>query len=157
MSLTRHLHSPIAGPRRGSASVWTVMLLVLAVVSVQALCTVHLDDLVRSTTHSAGSSTSHAHGVVGQDAVQGITGSQDASARAASEPALDGGSHGCFDRHPMTTQCDPARPLPPSPAVVPDLAVQRLVPGMTRHESRAEPSGTAAAAPSLHAMGISRT
>lgn len=148
MSLTRRPRSLLAGPRRESASVLTVVLLVLAVLSVHFLCSVHVDGQARSASHS--------HVAAVQGSGQETAPTETSAVDVATAP-LGGGPHGCSDHHAVTEQCDPVMPSSPGPAVVPDFAVQWLVSDMALRESPAWSSGTVAAAPSLHALGISRT
>ncbi len=140
MSLTRRLRPLLAGTRRGSVSVLTVMLLVLTVVSVHALCSVHVD------THDGGEVL----------AAQGVASTQDPAVEVVPEP-LGGASHGCSDHHSVTVRCDPV--LPPSLvlAALPERTVQRLAPAAVHQDHRTASSVATAAAPSLHALGISRT
>ncbi|WP_146197309.1 hypothetical protein [Promicromonospora sp. AC04] len=146
MSLTRRLHPFLAGPRRGSVSVLTVMLLVLAAVTVHALCSFHLDPHTSAQAHDGGEVL----------AAQGVANTQDAAVEVVPEP-LGGASHGCSDRHSAAVQCDPV--LPPSLvlAALPEPAVQRLAPVTVHRDHRTASSVAVAAAPSLHALGISRT
>lgn len=147
MRLTHHLRRLLAGPRRETASVLTIMLLVLAVVSVHVLCSVHLDAPAQSAGHS-------------HQAVQGSPQEPATVPTFVVEAApgpMGSGSHGCSDHHSATVQCDPVTPTPPGPAVAPDLAVQWLVSDVAHREPAARQFGTVAAAPSLHALGISRT
>jgi hypothetical protein len=145
MSLTRRLHSLLADPRRGSASVLTVMLLVLTVISAHVLCSTHLNE-----AESAG----HSRVAAVQSAVPATA---DASVVEAAPAPLGSDSHGCSDHHSVTAQCDPVLLPPPGPAVVPELAVQWLVADLAHREPPARSSVTVAAAPSLTALGISRT
>ncbi|WP_125777268.1 hypothetical protein [Antribacter gilvus] len=146
MSLTRHLRSLLADPRRETASVLTVMFLVLAVVSVHVLCNVHLDEPAQSAGHS--------HQAPVPDAEQA---SAPTSVVEAAPAPLGGGSHGCSDHHSATAQCDPVTPTSPGPAVAPTSSVQWLVSDLAHAERAARHIGTVAAAPSLTALGISRT
>lgn len=148
MNLTRALRSQFADPRRGFASLLTVMFLVLAVLGVQAVCSVHLDE--------TGHSSTSAHDAVGQHTAPAAATASDPTAHA------DSGHHGegpsdCAEDRTVTARYD--RTVSPSTdlAGAPPLAVQWLVPGIAPDGPRA-PSGLAvAAAPSLHALGISRT
>lgn len=148
MGLTRHLRSLLAGPRRGAASVLTVMFLVLAVVSAHVLCSVQLD----GETHSGAQAPDGG----GQLAVYDVASAHDAVVEVVPEP-LGGDSHGCSDHHPVTTRCDPVLPPPLVLAVMPERTVQRLAPAVVHQDHRAASSAATAAAPSLHALGISRT
>ena len=124
------------------------MFLVLAVLSVHFLCSAHVDGQAQSASHS--------HVAAVQGSGQEAAPTETSAVEVASAP-LGGGSHGCFDHHVVTAQCDPVVPSSPGPAVVPDSAVQWLVSDMALRESPAWSGGTVAAAPSLHALGISRT
>lgn len=64
---------------------------------------------------------------------------------------------GCSDQHTATAQSDQTRPLPKGPSTVPNLAVRWLVPEAAGHRIRISSGVAAATAPSLHALGISRT
>ena len=148
MNLTRAACSQLADPRRGFASVLTVMFLVLALLGVQAVCSVHLD----TPGHSSGAG----HGTVGQHAAP--------AAATASDQAVhtDLGHPGeapsdCAEDRTVTARYD--RTVSPSTDLdgAPPPAVQWHVPGIQPDRLRA-PSGLAVApAPSLHALGISRT
>lgn len=148
MNLTRAARSQLADPRRGFASVVTVMFLVLALLGVQAVCSVHLD----TADHSSGAT----HGTVGQHAAPAAAAASDQTAHS------DRGHHGedpsdCAEDRTVTARYD--RTASPSTDLdgAPPRAVQWHVPGIAPDRPRA-PSGLAAApAPSLHALGISRT
>jgi hypothetical protein len=147
MDLTRRFRSLLADPRRELASVVTVMALVLVVLSVHVLCSVHLDERAPDAGTAQAAVVQHR----GHDGV---------SPRAAAEVTLgplDGHAHGCTDHGPVTAQWDPVRPLPQGPAVVPVLAVQWPLPDLGPREPRVSQGVAAVAAPSLHALGISRT
>ena len=146
MNLTRAARSLLAAPRRGFASVLTVMFLVLAVLGVQAVCGVHLDE--------AHSSTS-AHGAVGQHSAPAAATASDQASQA--DPEHPGDPNHCSEDRTETARYD--RTVSPSTdlAGVAPLAVHWLVPGITHHGPRAPSGQVAAAAPSLHALGISRT
>lgn len=127
MDLTRAARSPLAAPRRGLTSVLTAVLFVLVVLGVQAVCGVHLDDAGHGGTSAYGAGH---HG--------------------------EGPNH-CAEDRPVTARSD--RTVSPSIdlARAPALAMQWLVPEIAHHCPK-EPSGLAVAdAPSLHALGISRT
>ncbi|WP_129787952.1 hypothetical protein [Promicromonospora panici] len=154
MNVTRVARPSLADPRRGLAGVLTVMFLVFAVLAVQAVCGVH--------RHAADHSGTSADGAVGQQyaavAAQAVPDEAvpDEAAHAAPErPGQD--PYDCAEDRPITARSD--RTVSPSTdlAGVPALAVQWLVPAVADHGTRT-PSGLAAAtAPSLHALGISRT
>lgn len=152
MNLTRAARSPFAAPRRGLTSVLTAMFLALVVLGVQAVCGVHPDD--------AGHGGTSAYAAAGQHAVQASAAVPDQVAGAT--PGHHGGHHGegpnhCAEDRPVTARSD--RNVSPSIdlARAPALAMQWLVPEITQHCPH-EPAGLAvAAAPSLHALGISRT
>lgn len=147
MSLTRRLRSLLAAVRPGSTGVLSVMVLVLAVMSVHVLCSVHLDE----PPPGAG----HAHTTSAAFAVDLASAPQTAS-EVVPAP-LGGGSHGCGDHHTATAQCEPVLPAPLLLAVMPEPAVQRLAPAAAQQDQRPLSSVVNAAAPSLHALGISRT
>lgn len=153
MNLTRAARSPLAAPRRELTSVLAAMVLVLVILGVQAVCGVHLDD--------AGHGATSADGAVGQHVAQATATTPD-QVTAAAPGHHGGGHHGedpnhCAEDRTVTARFD--RTVSPSVdlARVPPLAMQWLVPVITQHCPK-EPSGLAvAAAPSLHALGISRT
>ncbi|MFC8796209.1 hypothetical protein ACFT2C_00610 [Promicromonospora sp. NPDC057138] len=148
MNLTRAARSPLADPRRGFASVLTVMFLVLAVLGVQAACGVHLDE--------AGHGSAAAYGAVGQHALPDAATASDQAAQADPEhPGED--PNVCADDSTVTARHD--RTLSPSTDLAggPSLALQWLVPDMAHHGPRVPAGSAVAAAPSLHALGISRT
>jgi hypothetical protein len=147
MNVTRCNRSLLAGPRRGFASVLTVMFLVLTMVSTGVLCGFHLDD------HPHGGPQAHHGG--GQLATQAM----DAPAFGVSAAGPTGdGWQGCSDHHLPSAQCDSLLPVPsPGPAAMPEPSVRRLVTAAV-HDDTPVPANTAeATAPSLHALGISRT
>lgn len=147
MNLTRTARSPLAAPRRGFASVLTVVFLVLAVLGVQAVCGVH--------PHEADHSGTSSHGAVEQHAPLSAAASDQVAQIGAEHPGED--PNDCAEDRTVTARYD--RTLSPSMDLVgvPSLALQWLVPDIAHHEPQA-PSGPAlAAAPSLHALGISRT
>ncbi|MEU4361854.1 hypothetical protein [Promicromonospora sp. NPDC023987] len=147
MSSTRSLRSLLAGPRRESASGLTVLLLVLAVLSVHFLCSAHLDEQAPRAGHS------HAAAMQGSGQVAPPAG---ALAAEAARAPLGDGSHGCSDHHSATAQCDPVLPSTPETAMAPDPAVLWAASDPAYHALPAW-SGVAVAAPSLTALGISRT
>ena len=147
MNLTRAARSPFADTRRAFASVLTVMFLVLAVLGIQAVCGVH---------HEGGHSSAHLDMAAGHHATSAVLGTPGQAGEA--DPGDHGGdlSH-CSEERTATARYD--RTLSPFPdlAEAPILAQQWLVPGIAHHAT-SEPSGLAVtAAPSLHALGISRT
>jgi hypothetical protein len=153
MNLTRAARSPLAAPRRGLTSVLAALFLALVVLGVQAVCGVHLDD--------AGHGGTSAYGAVEHDAAHATATAPDQVVGAT--PGHHGeGHHGegpnhCAEDRPVTARSD--RTVSPSIdlARAPALAMQWLVPELAHHCPQ-EPSGLAvAAAPSLHALGISRT
>lgn len=129
------------------------MFLVLVVLGVQAVCGVHLDD--------AGHGATSADGAAGHHTAQATVATPD-HVIAAAPGHHGGGHHGedpnhCAEDRPATARAD--RTVSPSVdlARAPTLAMQWLVPELAHHSPQ-EPSGLAvAAAPSLHALGISRT
>ena len=154
MNLTRAARSLLADPRRELTSVLTVMFLVLTVLGVQVLCSVHVAE--------AGHGT-HTHDGVGQHAPLAAA---DAAGHATpdSHGTEDGSGHhdedpsDCHEDRTVTARYE--RMLSPFPdlAEAPDLAQQWLVPAMAHDGPQGPSAGVAdAAAPSLHALGISRT
>ncbi|WP_460708245.1 hypothetical protein [Myceligenerans halotolerans] len=134
MTLTRRIRPFLAGSRRDLARVLTVMCLVLAVIGVQAVCSVHLDE----SGHGGGA---HADAVV---------------------VVPDSGHHGegrydCHEGGPVTARSDRAPASSPDLAAAPECIEPWRAAAGTR-DARQVPTGVAvAAAPSLHALGISRT
>src|SRR5690606_17014959 len=109
---------------------------------------------------TASYAAGHTHDTVGQPVAQDVAGASPiapAAAGAASGPVDRGGAHGCSDHHTATAQCDPVLPQTPGPAAVPDQTVQWLVRDVADHSAPSLSGGTIASAPSLHALGISRT
>lgn len=135
MSPTRRLRSLLAGTRRGSVSVLSVMIVALALVSVHVLCSVHLDR----------SDAGHGHGPAA-----GV------AAETGSVPLGDE-SHGCGDHHSASAQCDPVLPSPVVSAVLPERTVQRTAPAAAYQDHRTADGVATPVPPSLHALGISRT
>lgn len=160
MHLTHRARSLLAGPRREFGAVLAIMALVLAVIGVHVVCSVHLDERAGGAghAHQAGAEASGHHVVAAIDHHEVAAGMELAAGvgtEAAVEP-LVADPH-CADHGTVTAHGDPVRAVPQGPAVVPDLAVRWLVPALADHEP-STPSGVAAvAAPSLHALGISRT
>ncbi|MFC8801492.1 hypothetical protein ACFT2C_27475 [Promicromonospora sp. NPDC057138] len=150
MSLTRRPSSLLADHRRWSASVLTVMLLVLAVLGAQVLCGVHLNE------QAAGHADEAAVQSPGLWPAAETTVAEAPDVEAALAPP-DDGAHGCSDHRSLTAQGDPVRQPPPGPAVMPELAAQWLVADLAHREPPVRSSVTDAAAPSLTALGISRT
>lgn len=147
MNVTRRTRSLLAGRRRGFASVLTVMFLVLTVVGAGVLCGIHLDD------HPHGGP--QAHQSVGQPAAQAME--APAPGKIAAGPVGDS-RQDCSDHHLPSAQCDPLLPASASgPAALPEPSVWQLV-TVAVHDDTPVPANTAeATAPSLHALGISRT
>lgn len=133
-------------------SVLTAMFLVLVVLGVQAVCGVHLD--------GAGHGGTSAYGAADHDAAQAAATAPDQVTGVAAGHHGDGHGEGpnhCAEDRPVTARSD--RTVSPSIdlARAPALAMQWLVPELAHHCLQ-EPAGLAvAAAPSLHALGISRT
>lgn len=147
MNLSRAARSPLAAPRRGFVSVLTVMFLLLAVLGVQAVCGIH--------PHEADHSSAQPHGAVQQHASSAAVMSDQAAQIEPEHPGED--PNHCAEDRTVTARYD--RTLTPSIDLVvqPSLALQWLVPDIA-HRASPAPSGLAvAAAPSLHALGISRT
>jgi hypothetical protein len=119
------------------------MFVVLTVVSAWLLCGIHLDD--HPQAHHGGGPL--------------VTRSTDAQApREIAAGPTGGGWQDCSDHHAPSAQCDPLLPASsPGPAAMPEPSVRRLV-SATVHGDIQVPTNTAeATAPSLHALGISRT
>ncbi|MEU4362251.1 hypothetical protein [Promicromonospora sp. NPDC023987] len=152
MNLTRAARSQLADPRREPASLLAIMFVVLAVLGVQVLCGIH--------PHEAGHHSAHLDGAAGHQVAPAVVETQ----AQVTEPGhgQHGGHHGgdgdhCSEDRTATVRYE--RTLSPFPdlAGVPHLAQQWLVPDLA-HDAPRVPSGVAvAAAPSLHALGISRT
>ncbi|WP_369374412.1 hypothetical protein AB1046_08845 [Promicromonospora sp. Populi] len=136
MNPTRRTRALAAGPRRGLASVWTALFVVLTFIGTSGLCSGFLDEAFLGE---------HLHG--GQPVHSVLVGA----------PAGDG-AHDCSDRHPPAAQCAPLPPVTsPGPAAAPEPAVRQpaLIPVP---DDAPAPANTAEATrPSLHALGISRT
>lgn len=128
-------------------SVLTVLFLVLTVVGMQALCSIHLDE--------AGHGGTHMDGAVGQHAAVEAPAAQHAAEVTSGHDGEDP-SH-CAESSPVTARYNRAV----SPAVdltgTPGLALQWLVPETAHYEPVTASGVAVAAAPSLHALGISRT
>jgi len=153
MNLTRVARPSLADPRRGLASVLTVMLLVFAVLAVQAVCSVHLHQAEHSGTSADGAVGQQYATVTAQAAPDQAV--PDQAAQALERPGED--PYDCAEDRTITARYD--RTVSPSTdlAGVPSLAMQWLVPAIAEHGTRAPSGLAAAAAPSLHALGISRT
>ncbi|WP_454860021.1 hypothetical protein [Promicromonospora soli] len=174
MNLTRVARPSLADPRRGLASVLTVLLLVFAVLAVQAVCSVHLHQADRSGT-SAGGAVGQQYAAVTVQAAPDLAAPDlaapdlaapgmavpdqaipDQAAHAAPErPAQD--PYDCAEDRTITARYDRTVSPATEQAGVPSLAMQWLVPAIAEHGVRAPSGLVAAAAPSLHALGISRT
>ncbi|WP_454850091.1 hypothetical protein [Promicromonospora soli] len=148
MNLTRHIRSFLAGSRRELASVLTVMFFVLTLVGGQAVCDVPLDERGHSGTRTDGT--------VGQYAAPAVAGAVDQAVEVApGHPGED--PYDCFEGRTVTAGYDWTVSPSPDLAEVPHLAVQWLVPGVAYHGPGAPSGVVSATAPSLHALGISRT
>ncbi|WP_460757643.1 hypothetical protein [Myceligenerans cantabricum] len=149
MNLTRTARSPLADPRRDLASVLAAVLLVLSVLSVQVLCGIHLDE--------AGHST-HADGeITGNDtAAAVITPDRSTEMVSGGHGAGEGPVHCSEDRAETVRHVKPLS-LYPELAEAPNLTLRWPVPDLSRQASPMPSGVTAMAAPSLHALGISRT
>lgn len=126
------------------------MFLVLAVLGVQAVCGVH--------PHAADHGSTSTRGAVGQYASSaGAVSVQAVSVQAGHAEHPGQGSNHCAEDRTVTARYDRA-PSPSMDLAGPtSLALRWLVPDLASQGHRA-PSGLAvAAAPSLHALGISRT
>ncbi|WP_454852384.1 hypothetical protein [Promicromonospora soli] len=147
MNLTRRIRSFLAGSRREFAGVLTVMFLVLTLVGVPAVCDVPLDEHGHSGTHTHAADQEHA--------APAAASTQD----LAVEMGIGhhgGGPYDCSD-DPVTARYD--RTLAPSPDLA--AAQERAEPwhhAVGVSQERQVPTDQAVtAAPSLHALGISRT
>lgn len=146
MNVTRRLRSLLAGARHGMSAVVAVMFLVLTVAGVHAVCSVHLDEHTHGAAHSHGDDGAPAaHGEVRATAVQAD----------ALEP-VGGSSSGCSDHERVTAQSDPLLLPAPVLATMPEPTAVRLAPTVVHRDHRTASTVTASA-PSLHALGISRT
>ncbi|WP_454850073.1 hypothetical protein [Promicromonospora soli] len=153
MNLTRRIRSFLAGSRRGLASVLAVMFLVLTLVGVPAVCDVPLDEHGHSGTRTYAADQEHA--------TLAAASTQDVAVEiVAVEMGIGhhgGGPYDCSDDSLVTARYD--RTLAPSPDLAP--APERAepwhhAPGV-RRERRVPTDEVVTAAPSLHALGISRT
>ena len=135
------------------------MFVVLAVLGVQVLCGIHLD-AAHHGPGEPGQGGGHVDAAVGQQATAAAVGTPDRVTEA--DPGHHGGHHGdggnhCSEDRTATARYERTLSHFPDLAGAPDLAQQWLVPDIT-HDAPLVPSGVAvAAAPSLHALGISRT
>jgi hypothetical protein len=160
MNLTRAARSQLADPRRESASILAIMFVVLTVLGVQILCGSHLD-AGHHSLDEPGHRGGHVDAAVGHHATPAALGTPEQVTGA--DPGHHGGHHGddgnhCSEDRTATARYE--RTLSPFPDLsgAPDLAQQWLVPDMAHAAAPRVPSGVAvAAAPSLHALGISRT
>lgn len=123
------------------------MLLVLTVVGAGVSYDTHLGGHLRGVPQADGG---------GQLAAE-LVDPQAPGAEIASGPVADG-ARDCSDDHAPSARCAPLPPaFSPGPAALPGPSVGRLV-SVAVHDDVAAPDGTAeATAPSLHALGISRT
>ena len=147
MDVTRRTRPLLAGARRGLASVLTAMFLVLAVVSAGVVCSIHLDDGPRggSRTHS------------GEQVAAQTTDVRATAAEPASWPT-HGGPRDCSDDHRPSAQCDPLPPVSsPGPAALPEPSTGGLVSAVVHDDTPVPATMAEATAPSLDALGISRT
>jgi hypothetical protein len=110
------------------------------------VCGVHMDE-----AHSS----EPVHGAVGHHAPPAVATSPDQAAEVA--PGHHQDRDHCAEERTVTARYD--RTVSPSTdlAGVPPLAPQWLVPDITHHAARVPSGLPVAAAPSLHALGISRT
>lgn len=131
MNVTRRVRPVLAGARHGLSSALTAMVLVLTVVSAGVLCGGQVAVQVAD------------HPVLAVETVSGPVG---------------GDSPYCADHHSPSAQCDPLRAAhSPGPPARPEPSTSWFMAPAVHHDTLA-PAGTAeATAPSLHALGISRT
>jgi hypothetical protein len=135
------------------------MFVVLSVLGVQVLCGIHLD-AGHHGLDEHGHRGGHVEAAVGHQVTAAAVGTPDQVTEV--DPGHHGGHHGdggnhCSEDRTATARYE--RTLSPFPDLTgaPDLARQWFVPGMA-HVAPRVPSGVAVAvAPSLHALGISRT
>lgn len=143
MTLTRAARSLLAEPRRATKRVLAVMFLAVTVLGAQLLCGVHLEE--------AG----HAHPAtaVGQYAASALL---TADGEGADGHHGEAGDH-CTENRTATARAD--RTVSPSAelAAAPELAVQWLVADTVHAQPTVSTGVAVAAAPCLHALGISRT
>ncbi|MFD2795199.1 hypothetical protein ACFS27_16695 [Promicromonospora vindobonensis] len=155
MHLTRRFRSLRTGSRHGATAATAVMLLVLAVSGTHLACSVHLDEHPGGATHAHGGhghAGAHARSGGEAPAIDHVT-----TVRAdAVEPAV-GGSSECSERDTVTAQSGSLLLPFPVLATAPEpTAIWLALPVV--HTNHQTASGVAAAAaPSLHALGISRT
>lgn len=151
MDLTRAARPLPADSRRGFASVLTVMFLVLAVLGVQAVCGVHPHE----ADHGAGHGSTRPYTAVGQQVPTVVTPSGQPAQSTLGHHGE--GSNHCAEDRTVTARYD--RTLSPlmDMAGAPSLALRWLVPDIAHHGVRTPAGLAVAAAPSLHALGISRT
>ncbi|MBO0609130.1 hypothetical protein [Myceligenerans salitolerans] len=128
----------------------TFVLLVLTVVGAALTCDVHANEHAHDVGQLYGAAESHGRG----------------AAQATYDVAIDdvdtvapvgGGSPGCSDHDTVTAQSFPLSPPPPVLATMPERTAFRLAPVLVRLDHRPASGVAAARAPSLHALGISRT
>ncbi|GAB2489804.1 hypothetical protein GCM10027063_33870 [Promicromonospora xylanilytica] len=138
MRLPHRLRPVLSGSRHRATAVAAAMLLVLAAAGGQAAC---------------GVQAAEPTGAV----VQGTTtvGRAESVTVSPAESMADGPS-GCADHDTATAQSDPVPPSP-VPAAMPEHAAARMALIGARQVHRTASSVAVADAPSLHALGISRT
>ncbi|WP_344105806.1 hypothetical protein [Myceligenerans crystallogenes] len=147
MILIRHLRSVLAAVCPGPLGAVSVMFLVLAMVGVHSLCNVHRDVPSPEAGHSHDSSLV---------LVADVEAAEETPVEALREP-LGIGSHGCADHHTAAAQCDPVLLAPVLHASMPEPDKQRLAPALAQQKQPTVSGRSTPAAPSLHALGISRT
>ena len=148
MNPTRRARTVLAGPRRGFASLLTAVLLVLTLVSASALGGSHRDGFPHGGPQAAD----------GGGRLVTQTEGTDAPAAGTAAGPVGAGRPDCPDRHSPLAQCDPL-PLAssPGPAAAPAPTVSRFAPVAVPEDVPAPANTAEATAPSLHALGISRT
>ncbi|MFI6424623.1 hypothetical protein [Promicromonospora sp. NPDC050880] len=176
MNPTRHPRPLLAAPRREITGVLAVMAFVLTVLGVQVLCGIHPDaghaHPAASVAHHATSSqpvmssqqaTSAHHATPAQDP----TAAQHTRAHHAPPAAHHGttpGHHGhghdpsdCAEDRPTSARYERTASLALDVTAATNPAPRWLLPAPAPHQARATGYAVLSAAPSLHALGISRT
>jgi len=143
MTLTRAARSLLAELRREAKRALVVAFLAFTALGVQLLCDVHLNEV------------GHAHptAAVGQYAASAALTAEGEGADGHHDEA---GDH-CPENRTVTARYDRSGAASAELAPAPELAVQWPVPHVVHLQPAVPPGVAVAAAPSLHALGISRT
>lgn len=150
MNLTRRFRTARAGSRYGATAVMTFMLLVMAVVGATLTCSVHVGEHAHDVGQLHSGAQPHSGGEV-----QAV---HDAAIDEVDAVELVGGSSpGCSDHDTVPAQSFSLSPPPSLLATMPERTISWLAPVVVRLDHRPNSSVAVAAAPSLHALGISRT